>query len=35
MQDCEFQPEQGCASHCYTVKLETSRRIYGAMKPQS
>lgn len=34
MQDCEFQPEQGIVSHCYTIKLETSRQIYGAIKPQ-
>lgn len=31
----QFHSENCCVSHCHTSKLETSRQIYDAIKPQS
>lgn len=30
----EFQAELDCVPYCYTIKLENSRQIYGAIKPE-
>lgn len=29
-----FQPELDCISYCHTIKLENSRQIYDAIKPE-